>query len=49
MALDAAGLVPGFGVIPYVLNACISACRGDWTNAGLCLFAAKQRQEGQLK
>lgn len=40
MALDAAGLVPGFGAIPDILNACISACRGDWTNAGLCLFAA---------
>jgi len=40
MALDAAGLFPGFGAIPDLLNACISACRGDWANAGLCLFAA---------
>lgn len=40
MALDAVGMFPGFGAIPDILNACISACRGDWTNAGLCLFAA---------
>lgn len=40
MALDAAGLFPGLGAIPDLLNACISACRGDWANAGLCLFAA---------
>lgn len=40
MALDAAGLFPGLGAMPDLLNACISACRGDWTNAGLCLFAA---------
>lgn len=40
MALDTAGLFPGFGAIPDLLNACISACRGDWANAGLCLFAA---------
>lgn len=40
MALDAAGMVPGFGAVPDLLNACISACRGDWANAGLSLFAA---------
>lgn len=40
MALDAAGLFPCLGAIPDLLNACISACRGDLTNAGLCLFAA---------
>lgn len=40
MALDAAGMFPGLGAVPDLLNACISACRGDWANAGLCLFAA---------
>lgn len=40
MALDAAGMFPGLGAIPDLLNACISACRGDWGNAGLCLLAA---------
>lgn len=40
MALDAAGMVPGFGAVPDLLNACISACRGDWAGAGLSLFAA---------
>lgn len=40
MALDAAGMFPGLGAVPDLLNACISACRGEWTNAGLCLFAA---------
>lgn len=40
MVLDTAGMVPGLGALPDLLNACISACRGDWTNAGLCLFAA---------
>ncbi len=40
ITLDAAGLFPGLGAVPDLLNACISACRGDWANAGLCLFAA---------
>lgn len=40
MALDAAGLFPGLGAIPDLLNACISACRGDWAGAGLSVFAA---------
>ncbi len=40
IALDAAGMFPGLGAVPDLLNACISACRGDWANAGLCLFAA---------
>ena len=39
-ALDAAGLVPGFGAIPDLLNASISALRGDWTAAGLSVLAA---------
>lgn len=40
LALDAAGLVPGFGAIPDLLNASISALRGDWTAAGLSVLAA---------
>lgn len=40
MALDAAGMFPGAGAIPDLLNACISACRGNWSDAGLSLFAA---------
>lgn len=40
MALDAAGMFPGLGAIPDLLNACISACRGNWADAGLSLFAA---------
>lgn len=40
MVLDAAGMFPGAGAIPDILNACISACRGNWADAGLSLFAA---------
>lgn len=40
LALDAAGLVPGFGAIPDLLNASISALRGDWGAAGLSVLAA---------
>lgn len=40
LALDAAGFVPGFGAIPDLINASISALRGNWTDAGLSLLAA---------
>lgn len=39
-ALDVAGFVPGLGAIPDLLNAGISALRGDWVNAGMCVLAA---------
>ena len=39
-ALDVAGFVPGFGAIPDLLNAAISACRGNWLEAGMSLLAA---------
>lgn len=40
LALDMAGFAPGIGAIPDILNAGISALRGDWAAAGLCLLAA---------
>lgn len=40
LALDAAGLAPGVGAIPDLLNAGISAIRGDWAAAGLSVLAA---------
>lgn len=40
LALDAAGFVPGFGAIPDLLNASISALRGNWAEAGMSLLAA---------
>ena len=40
LALDAAGLAPGVGTIPDLLNASISALRGDWGAAGLSVLAA---------
>lgn len=40
LALDAAGFVPGFGAIPDLTNAAISALRGNWTEAGLSVLAA---------
>lgn len=40
LALDAAGLVPGFGMVPDLINAAISAFRGDWTGAAFSLVAA---------
>lgn len=40
LALDAAGLAPGVGAIPDLINASISAIRGDWSAAGLSVLAA---------
>ena len=40
LALDVAGLAPGVGAIPDLLNASISALRGDWGAAGLSVLAA---------
>ncbi len=40
LALDVAGFAPGVGAIPDLLNAGISALRGDWASAGLNLLAA---------
>lgn len=40
LALDAAGFVPGFGAIPDLTNAAISALRGDWAGAGMSVLAA---------
>ena len=40
LALDAAGMFPGLGAIPDLLNASISALRGDWFGAGLSILAA---------
>ena len=40
MALDVAGLAPGVGAIPDLLNAAISVMRGDWVGAGLSIVAA---------
>ena len=40
LALDAAGLAPGVGAIPDLLNASSSALRGDWKAAGLSVLAA---------
>ena len=40
LVLDAAGLAPGVGAIPDLLNASISALRGDWGAAGLSVLAA---------
>lgn len=39
-ALDLAGFAPGVGAVPDLLNAAISACRGNWTEAGLSVLAA---------
>lgn len=39
-ALDLAGFIPGLGVVPDLLNAGISAMRGDFLDAGLNLLAA---------
>lgn len=39
-ALDFAGFAPGIGAVPDLLNAAISACRGNWTEAGLSVLAA---------
>lgn len=40
MALDAAGMIPVLGAAPDLLNAAISACRGNWIDAGISLAAA---------
>lgn len=40
LALDAAGLAPGVGAIPDLLNASISAIRGDWESVGVSVLAA---------
>ncbi len=40
LVLDAAGFVPGFGAVPDLLNAAISACRGNWMEAGFSILAA---------
>lgn len=40
MALDVAGMVPVLGAAPDLLNAAISALRGDWLDAGMSLVAA---------
>ncbi len=40
LSLDAAGFVPGFGAIPDLTNAAISALRGNWAEAGLSVLAA---------
>ena len=40
MALDVAGMVPGVGAVPDLLNAAISVMRGDWVGAGLSVVAA---------
>lgn len=38
--LDVAGLAPVVGAIPDLLNASISALRGNWSEAGMSLLAA---------
>lgn len=40
LTLDAAGLVPIVGAAPDLLNAAISAARGNYVEAGMSLFAA---------
>ncbi len=40
LALDAAGFAPGVGAVPDLLNASISALRGNWADAGMSLLAA---------
>lgn len=40
MALDVAGMAPGVGAIPDLMNAAISVMRGDWVGAGLSIVAA---------
>ena len=39
-ALDLAGFAPGVGAVPDLLNAALSACRGNWAEAGLSVLAA---------
>lgn len=40
LALDVAGFTPGVGAIPDLINASISALRGNWVDAGMSLLAA---------
>lgn len=40
MVLDVAGMAPGVGAVPDLLNAAISVMRGDWLEAGLSVVAA---------
>lgn len=40
LALDIAGFAPGVGAVPDLLNAAISALRGNWAEAGLSVLAA---------
>lgn len=40
LALDAAGFAPGLGAVPDLLNAAISALRGNWLDAGMSVLAA---------
>ncbi|MFV0665332.1 hypothetical protein, partial [Denitromonas sp.] len=40
LVLDLAGMVPGAGAVPDLINAAVSALRGDWLGAGLSLFSA---------
>ncbi len=40
LLLDLAGLIPGAGAIPDVINAAISFIRGDWLGGALSLFSA---------
>lgn len=40
MALDAAGFLPGVGAVPDLVNASISALRGNWLDAGMSVLAA---------
>lgn len=40
LGLDAAGIAPGLGIFPDLLNAGISLCRGNYMEAGFSLFAA---------
>lgn len=40
LTLDVAGMAPGVGAVPDLINAGISALRGDWLGAGISLVAA---------
>lgn len=40
LGLSVAGFVPGLGAIPDLLNAAISAARGNWADAGLSIVSA---------
>lgn len=40
LGLSVAGFVPGLGAVPDLLNAAISAARGNWSDAGLSVLSA---------